>query len=601
MADLQERIGQQIGDYRLLRQLGKGSFGTVYLAEHFYDNTPAAVKLLQFPLTSPKHLRDFLNEARTIRLQHPHIVPLLDFGLSRDDLPYLVMEYAAGGTLHERYPRGSKVPWETIDSYVRDLASALQYAHDRRIIHRDIKPENLLLRQDGTILLSDFGIAKIIEQATLSSLHQGAGTPAYSASEQSQGHPCPASDQYALAVVVYEWLSGQLPFRGKPLEVLFQHYINPPPSLHTICPQVSVQMEQVIFTALAKDPAKRFPTITHFAQGLHTTFQEQIARQRSSLHSGTASIPTMPFQPSVVPSQIQNVQFVLTPTSKPTQQKKTQERAILKESEIQTIAPTPLPTRFLNAHRFFLMLLSLILFIVAGSGGTWFYVAHQNQLRTHATATPTKSTVTEAQATATAVANVVFFDPLSQEIHNFPVSSTGPKQYVFKDGAYHITNAGDNAVAVAVQDVFPETKLNYQLTMAEINGDDTSPVNTFGMILRYNEQVNQGHQAATFYSFEIRNQIGSSQYEFYEYDNNKSSPWIELWHADTGREFHGGQGLTAVNMIRVFANGSTFTFYVNGQKVGSFKDDSLPFGSIGMLVNLKGTEVAFSNMLMTLS
>ena len=130
MAEQPERLGQQVGEYRLLRQLGKGSFGAVYLAEHLHDHSQMAIKLLQLQLTSRKDLKDFLNEARTIRLRHPHIVPLLDFGLSRDDIPFLVMEYAAGGTLRQHYPKGTKLPLETIDTYVTQLASALQYAHE---------------------------------------------------------------------------------------------------------------------------------------------------------------------------------------------------------------------------------------------------------------------------------------------------------------------------------------------------------------------------------------------------------------------------------------------------------------------------------------
>src|SRR5207302_1236655 len=147
---------------------------------------------------------------------------LLDFGLSRDDTPYLVMEYAVGGTLLQRHPRGTKLPLDRLDSYVCQLASALQYAHDHHVIHRDVKPENVLLRADGTLLLSDFGIAKVLEQSSLVSL-QAPGTPAYMAPEQSRGKPCPASDQYSLAVMIYEWLTGRLPFQGAALEVMLQH------------------------------------------------------------------------------------------------------------------------------------------------------------------------------------------------------------------------------------------------------------------------------------------------------------------------------------------------------------------------------------------
>src|SRR5947209_2027085 len=121
MAEQKEYFGQQVGEYRLQRQLGRGSFGIVYLAEHFHDHSQAAVKLLRFQLTSSQNFKDFLNEARTIRLRHPHIVPLLDFGLSRDETPYLVMEYAAGGTLRQHYPKGTKLSLDTISIYVSQL------------------------------------------------------------------------------------------------------------------------------------------------------------------------------------------------------------------------------------------------------------------------------------------------------------------------------------------------------------------------------------------------------------------------------------------------------------------------------------------------
>ncbi len=170
MAEQHEPLGQHFAEYRLLYQLGKGSFGAVYLAEHLHHHSQAAIKLLRFHLTTPEDFKEFLNEARTIRLRHPHIVPLFDFGLTRDNTPYLVMEYAAGGTLRQRNLKGTKLSFETLDRYVSQLASALQYAHDHRVIHRDVKPENVLLRADGTLLLSDFGIAKVLEQSSLVSL-----------------------------------------------------------------------------------------------------------------------------------------------------------------------------------------------------------------------------------------------------------------------------------------------------------------------------------------------------------------------------------------------------------------------------------------------
>src|SRR6266700_3688491 len=151
MADSRERVGQRIGDYRVLRPLGQGTFGTVYLAEHIYDSSQVAVKLLQLQMTGHDNFRIFLNEARTIRLQHPHIVPIFDFGLSQDNLPFLVMGYAARGTVRDCYPKGTKLPWPVIDSYVQAIASAFQYAHDRLIFHRDVKLENMMVCCDGNV------------------------------------------------------------------------------------------------------------------------------------------------------------------------------------------------------------------------------------------------------------------------------------------------------------------------------------------------------------------------------------------------------------------------------------------------------------------
>jgi serine/threonine protein kinase len=152
----QASIGRSIGQYRLVRKLGSGSFGTVYLAENQHEHTQVAVKTLQ--MTKGEGLKGFLNEACTMWLCHPHIVPLLDFGISGGDLPFLVMEYASGGTLRDRHPKGERIPLSTIVSYVDQLAEALQYAHDQRVIHRDVKPANILVRADGTLMMSDFGL-----------------------------------------------------------------------------------------------------------------------------------------------------------------------------------------------------------------------------------------------------------------------------------------------------------------------------------------------------------------------------------------------------------------------------------------------------------
>lgn len=267
-----DRIGQQFGNYRLMRLLGKGGFAEVYLGEHLYVKRHAAVKLLHTTLGQ----KEFLIEAqRLIDVAHPHIIRVLDFAVE-DDIPFLVIEYAPNGTLRTRYPKGSQLTLETIMSYVLQAADALQYIHDQKLVHRDIKPENMLLGAQRELLLGDFGIAAIAH--TTNSLDQQgrSGTPPYMAPEQIQGKPRPASDQYALGVVVYEWLSGYPPFRGSVSEVIGQHMFASPPPLREKVPTLPSGVEEVVLKALAKDPKERFESVQLFAQCLEQAVQETI-------------------------------------------------------------------------------------------------------------------------------------------------------------------------------------------------------------------------------------------------------------------------------------------------------------------------------------
>src|SRR5438876_7673603 len=159
--EMNGHIGQQLGNYRLIRLLGKGGFAQVYLGEHVYLKTPAAIKLLQTKVTNPEDLEAFLKEAQTIaQLVHPHIVRVMDFGVE-GETPFLVMDYAAGGTLRQRHAKGIQVALPTIVSYVKQVTEALQYAHEEKFVHRDVKPENILVGRRDAVLLSDFGIALI--------------------------------------------------------------------------------------------------------------------------------------------------------------------------------------------------------------------------------------------------------------------------------------------------------------------------------------------------------------------------------------------------------------------------------------------------------
>lgn len=183
MSNEANRVGEQFGDYRLLRVLGTGGFGQVYLGEHRHDGTHAAIKVLYTQLTGSEELKAFLNEARTFRLQHPNIVRLLDFGVGPGDTPYLAMEYAPYGTLRTRHAKGTRVPLEDICTYIIPIANALQYAHERHLVHRDVKPENMLIGPQQQIWLSDFGIMTTAHSTHSMQAASVVGTWAYIAPE----------------------------------------------------------------------------------------------------------------------------------------------------------------------------------------------------------------------------------------------------------------------------------------------------------------------------------------------------------------------------------------------------------------------------------
>ena len=259
---------RQLGNYRILEMLGHGGFADVYLGEHIYLHTQAAIKVLRTQLTS-EDIEQFRNEALLIaHLTHPHIIRVLDFDVE-NAVPFLVMDYAPGGTLRQRIPHGMQTSPRLFIPYVQQVASALQYAHDQKLIHRDVKPANMLLAADGEVKLSDFGIA-LVARSTLSQETTGdvIGTMTYMAPEQLQGKARPASDQYALAVVIYEWLTGVLPFRGSYMEIITQHLSAPPPPIDEQSLSIPHAVTQVLWKALAKDPHDRFPRVEDFANAL---------------------------------------------------------------------------------------------------------------------------------------------------------------------------------------------------------------------------------------------------------------------------------------------------------------------------------------------
>jgi hypothetical protein len=250
--------------------------------------------------------------------------------------------------------------------------------------------------------------------------------------------------------------------------------------------------------------------------------------------------------------------------------------------------------------------LVLILLVIFGSGllGS-FWLARSHTLTgtgLNTATTPDAISKDAAQATATASANIIISDPLSSNDQNWKVSTSGPQQFVFKDGAYHISNNDSHAVTALLPDEVLSTPYVYTLTLNELKGDDTSVNNQFGLVVRYSDRKKEGRLASTFYLFDIASAKVGGEYQFWKYDDSFGAdvnPWTKLWNKPYGKEYHFGHGSNQPNTFKVIVQGNKYSFVVNDQSLGSTSDNSLTGGQIGMLVNLRGTEVAFSNLLLT--
>jgi serine/threonine protein kinase/Flp pilus assembly protein TadD len=266
-----------VGDrYTVDRELGRGGMAVVYLARDRKHDRPVAIKVLRPEIVAGEDAQRFLREIQILaRLQHPHILALLDSGATDESpsRPYYVMPYVDGETLRQRITREGPLPVAEALRLVREAGEALHYAHGEGLIHRDVKPENVLLSQ-GHALVADFGIARAAGVAAGNRLTQpglSMGTPAYMSPEQAGGdrEVDARADQYSLACVLYELLAGQPPFGGPDLfSVLSQQVLAPVPPLTVLRPGVPGSVRRAVERALSKVPADRFGNVLEFLAAL---------------------------------------------------------------------------------------------------------------------------------------------------------------------------------------------------------------------------------------------------------------------------------------------------------------------------------------------
>ena len=285
---MSELIGRVLGNYHILEQVGRGGMASVFMALDLAHERTVAVKVLSPQLAlEPNFKVRFEREAQVLRgLEHPNIVPMLDYG-EESGLAYIVMPYMKVGTLSDRLRDGDLTVEESA-RIIGQIASALQHAHEAGVVHRDVKPSNILIDEDGSAWLSDFGFAHV-HDATMSLTGSALiGTPAYISPEQVSGKPVsPLSDQYSLGVVVYHLSTGCLPYDAEtPMAIALSHVTSPLPRPRLINPNISRSVEAVLLKALAKDASHRFATIADF----NHAFQKGIAlenERKEKLQNGS--------------------------------------------------------------------------------------------------------------------------------------------------------------------------------------------------------------------------------------------------------------------------------------------------------------------------
>ena len=635
-----------IGRYHLLRLIGSGGMGEVYLAEDTRINRQVAIKVIRgeaipYLDTNPSQdaARLFEREAKAIaRLNHSHILPLFDYGediVNETLLTYMVMPYCQGGSLdawlRPKSERRSLPPQEA--AYLLNQASdALQYAHDQQIIHQDVKPSNFLIRtirETGlpNLLLTDFGVAKFIA-ANSSNSQSIRGTPSYMAPEQWEGNPVTETDQYALAIMAYQLVTGRLPFQGGPGQMMYQHLTSEPQPPSTHMPSLPADVDTVILHALAKKPEDRFASISAFARAFQqatkdsnstvfqftlqstnvpSTVQAQDRPAGKDLYATAAGLPQEDRRPSLPTSDHNTVitgdKAVITDDGSPPggENLTVNDKIPATRGDDRGNRTSGKQGRrsSLSMGRVILLVLLALILIAASFASFYFIIGPkllyatgpnttataQAQASANALATSralSASATAQGRATATAEANpyppnsgtLAINDPLSNNSKGYGWEE-GERDggfCTFTGGTYHsiIPQSGVFHSCLALATHF--TDFAFEVQAAVISGTSS------GIVFR-------ADRATTHLYYFILDERGNFYLKVYFDKFGTSSVIASGSNPAINADGH--------NLIAVVARGSQVDLYVNRHLIKTLSDTTFSSGQIGVVV-LAG-EVAFSN------
>lgn len=624
------------GRYYIRKLLGRGGAGEVYLADDLRVSGQVAIKVIwaeENPAVraeSPKQaLRPFRREIKALSLlDHPNILRLLSTGekaVQGRRCAYLVMPYYEEGSLDQWLQRNQLSPLilpEVVAHIMGQLADALQHAHNTGIIHQDVKPSNVLIRSSTStnhpnVLLADFGIAKFLTAISSASGHSIRGTHQYMAPEIWEGKPVPASDQYALAVMAYELLTGDLPFHGDtPVQLMYQHLRTSPPTPSTSNPHLSKLVDTVLLKALEKEPQDRFPSIAAFVYALQFAVQSdnssQASEDKSDLESYEGIMDAQEEDEQIIPSfpPMEALSFRrLTPAGKVEWQVNTsrfvQPRPRrLRRSRERSRNPSPIPSRAGGRHQnrflslmenpiigFIVLMIPIVLFasIIFGfganregnipipfDGGKTFSIpvsgAYEDEFAT--------ATAMAHVATATAIhpnpyppyhGTLVLNDPLrdNSRSHGWQTSpSTSGNGCVFFGGVYHVTTAkGGSQKCIETASIFSDFAYEVQMTILKGNAG--------GMYFR----VDHTGGYALLLNLDGR----------YQLDEIVNGVQITLTR---GMALAWKTGLNQPNIIAVVAHGRDIDVYINYHYVAHANASNHTTGQVGLIADSSGTDVS---------
>lgn len=553
----QQLIGKEVGGCLLEQLIGYGGSSAVFLAQPLDAKEKVAVKVFlphaaMDSATQKSFYRRFLREAQAAsELDHPNILSIYSYG-EHEGLPYMVMPYISGGTLSEYIKKYGPLTLREAESYIRQIASALAYAHKKGCIHCDVKPGNILLDKGGRVVLSDFGIVRFM-QGMMSSAQQSLkasdalmGTPEYVSPEQALGEPLDGrSDIYSLAVTLFFLLTGMPPFRSdSAITLLLMQVHEAPPRLSSARADVTPFMDGVLEKALAKLPEERYQTVEEFSREWSeavTTAAETRNIDRVALTSSASKL-------------LAESHRELEPALRP------------------SVVVRPMARRTLHFSRSMAIALVLgIVLIGSVTVATLFYTTR--------TSRPPAVTRTPTPTASPA-------DSLADKMY-WPRDIDG-KIFFFSGNKYYILNPYRDTVAVALYENHNYSNFGLTVTAREIK-PSASGFTYYGVVLRAASDYSH------YYLFEI-SPDGGGQYYFARYDGG--GRFTELADGPASSVNKQGQD----NIISIVAENNTFTFSVNTEKVGKYIDSSrtaYTYGEVGLCVEDPNEEVAFSGLYFT--